>query len=361
MKKTLRILSATLIASMMLPLAGCNKKTGPAVIPTEDDFLDYIEDTLGASEYEDAVDQDEADVGIFYQSDEYFNPMKVKYKMGSSSLTLAQSYHPQPLAKMLSIFNSSNRGWENYDAESMTVYLRFKDDLTKAKKVKGQTAPFQEDTQSFTTAMLFTFADEDSAEECFEAMIENAVVDRTELYEKLLEEYEDINLVARHYPPYLIDEDAEIKDRKVYDLKDLPEDVYKLDKKNNEGHFCYHAEMTWPSLADIFKVKKDEPDWISYRQDTMNLSLYLKEDRILLVYHGDSYSQYGSNDLYPKDWKGTDFEKADALNKIYKKFSLQDPKNFKIDDDLKTQFSYIANFANSEMYIDAQELFVEGD
>ena len=40
-------------------------------------------------------------------------------------------------------------------------------------------------------------------------------------------------MIMVRYPNYLIDKDAEMNDRKVFSLKDLPEDVYSFDKKKN--------------------------------------------------------------------------------------------------------------------------------
>ena len=67
MKQTLSILSATLIASTILTLAGCNKKDGPAEVPTEDEFISYLEDKLGASEYEEEVDPDNLENDVYLE------------------------------------------------------------------------------------------------------------------------------------------------------------------------------------------------------------------------------------------------------------------------------------------------------
>lgn len=361
MKKTLRILSATLIASMMLPLAGCNKKNGPAEVPTEDEFISYLEDKLGASEYEEVLDPDDLENGVYFQSDSYLSPLSVKVRFTSgATFPAAQVYRPYTLMDSLALLSNNNGGLEAYGAESMTNYLRASDDRTEPKKTKGSEAPYQEETQSLTCATLLTFEDEDYAKECFEAIIEKTFEKRSEIYEDRLDEYEDNKMIMVRYPDYLIDKDAEMNDRKVFDLKDLPEDVYSFDKKKNEGHFSYHTEMQWPAVADIYKTR-GEPEWISLLQASMDYTLLLKEDRILLIYHLDYFAQNGSQDVYPDDWTGTTFEEDEVLNKIYKKYSVKDPKKIKMEEDLDTQLKFVANFDHSEYYIDAPELFVGED
>ena len=93
----------------------------------------------------------------------------------------------------------------------------------------------------------------------------------------------------------------------------------------------------------------------------MNYTLLLKEDRILLIYHLDYYAQNGSEDLYPNDWTSMTFEEDEVLNKLYKKYSVKDPKKIKLEEDLDTQLKFVANFDHSEYYIDAPEIFVGED
>ena len=361
MKKSLRIISATLIASMMLPLAGCNKKDGPAEVPTEDEFISYLEDKLGASEYEEVLDPDDLENGVYFQSDSYLSPLSVKVRFTSgATFPAAQVYRPFTLMDSLALLSNTNGGLEAYGAESITNYLKASDDMTTPVRSKDSPSRYQEETQSFTCATLLTFEDEDYAKECFEAIIENTFEKRSEIYEDRLNEYENNKMIMVRYPNYLIDKDAEMNDRKVFSLKDLPEDVYSFDKKKNEGHFSYHSEMQWPAVADIYKTR-GEPEWISLVQASMNYTLLLKEDRILLIYHLDYYAQNGSQDLYPNDWTSMTFEEDDVLNKLYKKFSVKDPKKIKLEEDLDTQLKFVANFDHSEYYIDAPEIFVGED
>ena len=46
----------------------------------------------------------------------------------------------------------------------------------------------------------------------------------------------------------------------------------------------------------------------------------------MIVYHLDVYTMYGWTDVYYDEWPDYEFETDEAIEAIYKKFGIKDPK-----------------------------------
>ena len=154
---------------------------------------------------------------------------------------------------------------------------------------------------------------------------------------------EDPARMKLYYAPFMFDEDAEFQVRDVIKLKKLPEDVYKLDSKTHTGHFSYHADHRWAGVADIYRVK-DVPEWIKYNQVSMDFTILLQDDRIMVLCQYNEYWESGVTDVYYDEWPQIQFEEKDTIGSIYKKYNVKDPKKIELSDDLKTELIYTSGF-----------------
>ena len=366
MKKLIRVLSLSLITSMILPLSACGKSVELRV-PEEEEFSSFLEEELEAEETdEDTHKLKEWNDGFYFISNEAVSPTKYKIadKKSDSGTMLGQR-----MTNMLmyyntyKVLNKSNRGWKNYGAESELCYLKYDEDLGKSKTIEVSRGPAkqQEWTQALSSVMLITFVDEDGAEDCFNKMVESSFEEYKDNYEDVLESYEKKPQLLKINYGYLCDEDAELAERKIYELKDLPKDVYELDKKNHTGHFSFHTDDKWLRVADIYRTQ-DYPEYISFLQQSMDYSLILQDNRIMIVYHLDVYTMYGCTDVFYDEWPDHEFKTDDAMKAIYKKFGINDPKKIKLEDDLATELNFISCLrGNNSVTIDSPEIYTSSD
>ncbi|MBR4009450.1 MAG: hypothetical protein IKI87_01080 [Clostridiales bacterium] len=366
MKKLIRVLSLSLITSMILPLSACSK-SGKFRIPEEDELSSFLEDKLEAEETdEDTLSLDDWNEGFYFTSDEYNSPTKYKVALKDSGpvMMIGQKISSMGLFfNTYKVLNKTGGGWKNFGADSELCYLKYDEDLSKGKTIetsKGQ-AKKQELTQFLSSVMVFTFEDEDGAEDCFEWMIEKSIEDHIDNYETVLTKYEKTPKLLKSNYGYLYDEDAELADREIYDLDDLPKDVYELDKKNHTGHFSFHADDKWVQVGDIYRTEKT-PEYTTFLQQSMDYSLLLQDNRIMIVYHLDVYTMYGWTDVYYDEWPDYEFETDEAIEAIYKKFGIKDPKKIKIEDDLATELNYISCLrGNNSITLDLPEIYRTSD
>ena len=349
MKRLQKVISGCLAASMMLPLAACGKKGGKAEVPEEEDFIKYLEEKLGADENDDkTVDIDDCNNGFYYVAQSFSSPFGRNISDGKMNFKIAESMQSARALRHVTsgVFGSSTSGWQDYGVEDMVCYMKYDYDLSDAKKLELETTTTseQECEQYLTCAMLFTFDDEDGAEECFKKMMDEVFTNFLDDYENVLQTIEeDPARMKLYYAPFMFDEDAEFQVRDVIKLKKLPEDVYKLDSKTHTGHFSYHADHRWAGVADIYRVK-DVPEWIRYNQVSMDFTILLQDDRIMVLCQYNEYWRSGVTDVYYDEWPQIQFEEKDTIGSIYKKYNVKDPKKIELSDDLKTELIYTSGF-----------------
>ncbi|MBR4819478.1 MAG: hypothetical protein IKZ74_05445, partial [Clostridiales bacterium] len=191
-------------------------------------------------------------------------------------------------------------------------------------------------------------------EEYFTAAVKNIFEDRSEKYEQSLQKLMDQPKIAAITA--LSREEPDFRDRKIYDFDDLPEDVYSLDKKAGTGYFRYSIDDQWIAIPDIYKTQ-EVPEAGNYKQVHFEFSLLLEADRVMIVFSGNSYSEYPCDNIYYEDWEKEEFKEDKKLQDIYKKFGITDPNSIKLDDDLSDQLIFVTRTGNAEDELHIKELY----
>ena len=344
MKMMKKVLAAGLIAAMTLPMCAC-KKSGKFSMPKSEAFITFLQEKMDAKACDQLyMSEEDWENGFYYSDKDFVIPTSIAVDFGSMKYPTNKIMHSLKHVDLLRSLISTEYSEGPYEIKNEVCYLKFTDDLSKRVENK------QTDTSKFACAMLLTFDEDSEAENFFSDYIDLFFGKNAELYEKTLKEYEDnFDLAVMKYQPrYLIPEDAEMVSRKVYDLKDLPEEVYKLDEKKGEGHFCFCTTDEFVGVPDMFRTN-DEPEWVVIYQVENDFSLYLDGSSVFLVFESHSYQQSGGDEIYPDEWPSIEFEKDESIKTICKKYGVADPCKFKIDDDLMYQFANGWQFDRGEI------------
>lgn len=367
MKSGKKLLAGCLAFALVLPMAGCKKKAA-FKMPTEDDFYDYVTKDLEAKDVSDGdlyddpseLPWDTFENGIARETSTWTSPSQYENKDGSVFSLAKMSNVKQffyPITRAGAILKPDNdRGFDETTLEKEICYLKYGFDLSSVgtfKSSKGEEKVFTS-TQHATCAILLTFDKDKNAEEYFSEAARSIFEDRSEMYEQSLQKLMDQPKIAAITA--LSREEPDFRDRNIYDFDDLPEDVYSLDKKAGTGYFRYSIDDQWIAIPDIYKTEK-VPEAGNYNQVHFEFSLLLEADRVMIVFSGNSYEEYPSDNIYYEDWEKEEFKEDKTLKQIYKKFGITDPNSIKLDDDLSDQLIFVTRTGNAEYELHIKELY----
>ena len=367
MKSTMKLIAGCLAFALVLPMAGCKKKA-TFKMPTEDDFYDYVTKELEAKDVSDGdlyddpseLPWDTLEDGVVKETSTWSSPAQYENEDGSVFSILqsggAREFY-YPITRVGALFTPDNE--QDYDGttlEKEICYFKYGFDMSSLGTISssiGET-PINTSKQKATCAILLSFDSDKSAEEYFTAAVKNIFEDRSEKYEQSLQKLMDQPKIAAITA--LSREEPDFRDRKIYDFDDLPEDVYSLDKKAGTGYFRYSIDDQWIAIPDIYKTQ-EVPEAGNYKQVHFEFSLLLEADRVMIVFSGNSYSEYPCDNIYYEDWEKEEFKEDKKLQDIYKKFGITDPNSIKLDDDLSDQLIFVTRTGNAEYELHIKELY----
>ena len=325
--------------SLLLSTCGCGKKKKDFTDTKQ--FTEYLENKMDAK----SVDLSDTtglsfkdwEKGFYVEDSGYLNVNDFSY----GALKLANTnmiYNTTPMRIMRQVFTEMDKAEASMES---VVYCKFSYDKEDWEEVTIPSRNFKtktsEEKQNAAFIYQYSFDDEDDALDFFTAFTD--MYFDSEGYENEYEEQKDRYEQSHpkfHTPQNLTAADGEIKDREIYELKDLPKSVYELDKKKHTGHFTFHTSTQFPAASDIFlSARTAVAECIAVNQGDVWFSMELKGNTVVLIYNQVYSHLYNTTDVYYDQWISWDVEYDSGLKDFTKAFGISDPEKADINDDLQ--------------------------
>ncbi|MBR5425716.1 MAG: hypothetical protein IK106_04275 [Clostridiales bacterium] len=350
-----------LTVAMTVPLMGCSSSSKNRKRIEKDDFIAFLEDELDAKRedkgtlsediyekgfWRESETNSKAAVlsGLTFGSDGFWDRVWVSSKgIGNHSISIAYS------GKRAEDFG----GPFDYELNDCVAYLQcdFKERNKKTFHVPEHDNCLAADYDIYeidwsqTYALYYSFTKEEDAMDyftkCVDYFFTNDIEKYTDYCERIKKERE------AHEKNYLViyglgDDNAVIKEKKIYSLEDLPPTVYELDEAKKYGHFSYVANGRDAGVFDLVKRKNDTPYFVNVYGFEVAFTMELREDTVVVFFSSERIIKEGCTEVYYDEWPDFQFEKKQAIVSASKRFGLVNPYKATIDDDLMKELMYIA-------------------